>query len=141
MPRQKGFTLIEMMIGVAIIGILASIAMARYQSYVARSQVAEAISLLTGARVQAEEFAAVEGGFPTSAELAATGARTSGLYVDTLTTDEDDWHLIATFKATGVNGRLQGNNVVMARDPLTGDWACRIAESTTPSYLLPKSCL
>ena len=139
--RNKGFTLIEMMIAVAIIGILASIAIAQYQNYVARTQVSEALSLLTGARVQVEEFASQEGAFPTTAELTAKGIRTNGEFVDTVTTDDTNWHVIATFKNAGVNGKLQGNTVVLTRDIVNGNWACSVAESSTPSYLLPKSCL
>ena len=55
MKTQKGFTLIELMIVVAIIGILAAIAIPQYQNYVARAQFSEAQTLLGGARTPVEE--------------------------------------------------------------------------------------
>ncbi len=64
--NQQGFTLIELMIVVAIIGILSSIASAAYHDHVARSQVAEALSLTTSLKVSAVEFYNTRGRYPTS---------------------------------------------------------------------------
>src|SRR5690554_7953243 len=74
LQMQKGFTLIELMIVVAIIGILASVALPAYQDYTARSQMSEALSLASGARTAVSEFYTSNGQFPTnnaSAGLAA----------------------------------------------------------------------
>ena len=55
MNAQKGFTLIELMIVVAIIGILAAIAIPSYQNYIARSQASEAFALMSGAKVKIQD--------------------------------------------------------------------------------------
>ncbi|WP_374325642.1 pilin [Aquipseudomonas alcaligenes] len=71
---QKGFTLIELMIVVAIIGILAAVALPAYQDYTKRSHVSEGLSLASGAKTSVTEFYSSMGRFPennTSAGLAA----------------------------------------------------------------------
>jgi type IV pilus assembly protein PilA len=84
---QQGFTLIELMIVVAIIGILAAIAIPAYQNYTIRSQVTEGLSLADGWKTGIAEFYAQNGTFPTTANttggptaMIAAGA-TTGKYV------------------------------------------------------------
>jgi len=62
--KQKGFTLIELMIVVAIIGILAHFAMGKYQNYVARAQVAEGLALASGVKTALTLYYQETGGFP-----------------------------------------------------------------------------
>ena len=88
---QKGFTLIELMIVVAIIGILAAIAIPAYQNYTIRAQVTEGLTLAGGWKAAIAEYYAQNGVFPTCASVtvgagcvAAAGA-TTGKYVASVT--------------------------------------------------------
>src|SRR5690606_13976810 len=85
--NQQGFTLIELMIVVAIIGILAAIAIPAYQDYTARAQVSEGLSLASGMRTSISDNFQVNGDFSglTAGEFdLAAGA---GTYVDTVAHD------------------------------------------------------
>jgi len=77
MKKQQGFTLIELMIVVAIIGILAAIALPAYQDYTARARVSEGISLASGARTAVTEYFSSETVWPTTNESAGLPAAAS----------------------------------------------------------------
>jgi len=140
LQMQKGFTLIELMIVVAIIGILASVALPAYQDYTARSQMSEALSLASGARTAVSEFYTSNGQFPTnnaSAGLAAA-AQITGKYVEKV--EVSGGLITATMQSTGISEGIRGTTLELSATTSAGavDWKCKAG--TVDAKYLPSSC-
>ncbi len=165
---QKGFTLIELMIVVAIIGILAAVAIPAYGDYTARAQAAEAMTLLDGLKTpMTEAFTNDASWNVANISGVLTGkyvsAVTSGTWNQTTATGKST--LMAAFRTTGVSSKIAGRVVHLTYNHVTGAWTCTngpdtadvaatatagtsavatadsgAAGSGLPATLLPKSC-
>lgn len=119
---QKGFTLIELMITVAIVGILAAVALPAYQDYTIKAQASEAFSLVASAELAVTESYAQTG---TTAGVAYPGA--AGKYIATVTVDAVSGQVVATYGGAA-NAAITGKKVSFTPAPnaTTGVivWSC-----------------
>lgn len=146
---QKGFTLIELMIVVAIIGILAAIAIPAYQDYIARAQMSEAINLANKYRGDINEVYSQTGVCPTLSTLnLSANTDVSGNYVESLNivapTSGQICAISLKMKNTGVSSGIQGKSLVMAMVSYTDDlgavnWTC--SSTDIKQKYLPKACV
>ncbi|HEZ5073469.1 TPA: pilin [Neisseria meningitidis] len=123
---QKGFTLIELMIVIAIVGILAAVALPAYQDYTARAQVSEAILLAEGQKSAVTEYYLNHGTWPknnTSAGV-ATSANIKGKYVEKV--EVKNGVITAEMKSSGVNKEIQGKKLSLWAKRQDGSvkWFC-----------------
>ncbi|MDC7714457.1 pilin [Vogesella sp. LYT5W] len=136
---QQGFTLIELMIVVAIIGILAAIAIPAYSNYTKRAQVSEAFSLADGIKVKVAE---TQGETGTCTALAASGTYANIAVTGSGATVEAGCTITATF-GSKAHAELQGRSVTLV--PAFGSnsttWTCTVpAASAVSTDYLPKNC-
>ena len=141
--KQKGFTLIELMIVVAIIGILAAIAIPSYQDYTARAQVAEAVNLAAGFKTGLAEYYQSEGRF-NGRTLVPTniGTTTSGKYVNEVTFGSATTQGItvtAAMRATGVAQAVASESITMATTDGGATWVCS-GSATLAAKHRPSGC-
>ena len=137
---QQGFTLIELMIVVAIIGILAAVAIPAYQDYIARSQVSEAVSLTSSAKTSLAEYFADKGLWPSTAD-AVLGV-VSGKYVSNITITTGNattapLTLTTTMKGSGVNANITDKTLELASTD-GKQWSC--SGGTIASKYRPSAC-
>ncbi|MCR8913680.1 prepilin-type N-terminal cleavage/methylation domain-containing protein [Marinobacter panjinensis] len=141
---QQGFTLIELMIVVAIIGILAAVAIPAYQDYTARAQVSEGVSLAGGLKSTVSDIWSTKGalddadsntnGLPAAADV-------NGSYVNDVSVT--DGLITVTMKSSDVSAGIQSATFLLS--PITGSgsmiWTCKTGGgSAMDAKYLPSSC-
>ena len=136
---QNGFTLIELMIVVAIIAILAAIALPAYQDYLVRAQVTEGVSLATGARAAVWDFVSQTGRLPPNNLSAGLPTSTSilGKYVASV---DATGGIITVAYGGDANAAIVGGTLLLSPFTHAGslEWSC--SSTTLSGRYLPTSC-
>jgi type IV pilus assembly protein PilA len=138
---SRGFTLIELMIVVAIIAILAAIAVPAYQNYLIRAQVAEGISLTSAAETTIWDYVASNGTYPTDNLTAGlpAAASISGHYVSQVSVSSGQ--IAVSYGGPQANSAISNDLLVLSPVTTSGSiaWNCS-SHSTIPGEYLPTTC-
>ncbi|MBJ9578244.1 fimbrial protein pilin [Acinetobacter baumannii] len=141
MNAQKGFTLIELMIVVAIIGILAAVAIPAYQDYMTRSKVTELLSTASSCKNSVSEYYQTKNSAP--ADTDAAGCSSNGTqYVTSLAVSNGTITVLATSAVGGGVTATDGIKLVPSYNSTTGtvQWGCSAVGANMKPKYLPANC-
>ena len=136
---QKGFTLIELMIVIAIMGILAVVALPAYQDYTARAQVSEALTLAEGQKSAVTEYRSDRGDWPTTNAMAGVASSISGKYVASVQVGAAGI-ITATMKSAGVNNDIKGQTLILVPTDNNGSFTWTCNTGTVGQKFRPSTC-
>ena len=139
---QQGFTLIELMIVIAIIGILAAVAVPQYQNYIARSQVTRAVGELSALKTPTEEML-MRGAAPTSASTDLGYTESNLLTAEPVVTFGTDGTgtIVSTLNGQ-VSASINSSTITLTR-AANGSWDCDVSPANAPAFqesYVPAGC-
>ena len=138
--KSSGFTLVELMIVISILGILSTIVIPQYQNFIARSQIAESIVMMNSAKLMVEDYVSSNGNFPSNkSSLINLSIRITGTYgaITGVNTPIADSGIIIYKTSEKTNKNIRNSSVWFSREANTGIWSC--LSNLTVKYA-PKNC-
>ena len=139
--NQKGFTLIELMIVIAIVGILAAVALPAYQEYTIRARIAEPIAVLAEAKASMTEYFVANGSLPADADAAGIETNIGTALVSTLAVDASG-NLTVTLTSDASLGDAAGKTIMLELVSSTNgrlEYECKPGTGMDAKYL-PANC-